>query len=169
MGTLFVRNLAQKVLLQHELIGQLSDGYWENCRPNDHYKPWCRSEIVVAENDEEVGRDFYARKDNYNLSNKELFDIVGTRMLSCARLAKALPMETVEKVIPLLDMDGELTVPTHEGKYWDEKRAGIAELDVVAINKILNDDTLYSKKDLLNDLRDLKKIFRTHKFPKVLS
>lgn len=85
-GILTVRNEAQKILFDQELSGQISDGMWENARPNDHWQPWCNAEVVVGTN---VGRNFYARKDNYNINSSELLSIVGDRML-----------ESVQKVNP---------------------------------------------------------------------
>jgi len=74
-----VRNLAQKVLWEQELSGQISDGRWENSSPHSHWEPWCDATIVV--DPEHVGRNFYARRESYNFSSKELLDIVGDRML----------------------------------------------------------------------------------------
>lgn len=86
-GVLNVRNEAQKVILEKEMFGQISDGMWENTSPHDHWEPWCDATVVVDPTN--VGRNFYARKDNYNLNNKELLEIVGQRML-----------EEVQKVVP---------------------------------------------------------------------
>lgn len=87
-----VRNQAQKILLEKELQGQISDGYWENASPHDHWKPWCNCDVVV--NPENLGRTFWARKDNYNLNNKDLLDIVGDRMLE--EVQKELPAYTAK-------------------------------------------------------------------------
>jgi len=83
MTTLAVRNEAQKILLEREMLGQISDGQWENARPLDHWEPWCNATIIV--DPVNVGRDFYARKDNYNLTSKYLLDIVGDRMLEAVQ------------------------------------------------------------------------------------
>lgn len=79
-----VRNLAQKVLWEEELSGQISDGHWENASPHDHWEAWCRAKVVV--DPEHVGRNFYARRESYNFSAKELLDVVGDRMLEAVRV-----------------------------------------------------------------------------------
>jgi hypothetical protein len=84
MGTLVVRNAAQVALFTKELQGQLSDGYWENTRPHTHWRPWCSATVVVGE---EVGRDFYAGKDNYNFSNRMLLECVGDDMIDTVKKA----------------------------------------------------------------------------------
>ena len=79
MGTLAVRNEAQRILFVEEIAGQISDGAWENARPFDHWIVWCDADVIV--DPDNVGRDFYARKDNYGITRKDLLDIVGERML----------------------------------------------------------------------------------------
>lgn len=79
-----VRNLAQKVLWEQELSGQISDGHWENATPNDHWQPWCNAKVVV--DPERPGRNFWARRESYNFSDKRLLDVVGERMLQAVRV-----------------------------------------------------------------------------------
>jgi hypothetical protein len=76
---LYVRNLAQKILFDKELCGQISDGFWENASPREHWIPWCNATVVVRP--EFLGRNFRAHKDNYRINSAELLDIVGDRML----------------------------------------------------------------------------------------
>lgn len=83
MATLAVRNEAQRLILQKEMLGQLSDGRWENSRPRDHWQPWCRATLIV--DPENVGRDFWVQCDGYNFREKELLEIVGERMLEAVR------------------------------------------------------------------------------------
>lgn len=85
MGTLRVRNLAQKVLWEQELSGQISDGHWENASPHDHWEAWCDAKVVV--DPENVGRDFWARRESYNFTSKDLLDVVGDRMVEAVRVA----------------------------------------------------------------------------------
>jgi hypothetical protein len=84
MSQLRVRNVRQKILFDEEISGQISDGMWENSRPFDHWKPWCDADVVVAE-DGNVGRTFWASRDNYLITSKELLDIVGSRMVGYVR------------------------------------------------------------------------------------
>lgn len=115
-GTLRLRNVEQKVLWDFELSGQISDGRWENSRPYDHWEVWCRAEVVVDPYN--VGRDFYAKRDGYCFTERELLEIVGERMLNAVRTA-----------------------------------TGNAE---------------YSHKDMLADLRDIRKIIKLQSQPRAL-
>lgn len=82
-GTLAVRNEPQKILFDEELSGQISDGMWENTVPHNHWEVWCDAEVIVDPRN--VGRDFYAVRDNYNFVNRELISIVGDRMLQAVQ------------------------------------------------------------------------------------
>lgn len=85
MPHLNVRNRAQQVLFEKELKGQISDGMWENTRPDDHWQVWSGATIRVAESAETLGRNFYAQKDNYNFTSRDLLDVVGDRMIEYVR------------------------------------------------------------------------------------
>lgn len=50
-GVLIVRNAVQKALFEQELNGQISDGYWENSRPYDHWKSFRGIEVRVVQKD----------------------------------------------------------------------------------------------------------------------
>jgi hypothetical protein len=76
---LAVRNESQRRLFEDELKGQLSDGMWENVA-GDHWIAWCDATVVV--DPDNVGRNFYARKDNYNFNSSALLDCIGDRMLA---------------------------------------------------------------------------------------
>lgn len=78
-NTIAVRNPAQAILVEEELKGQLSDGMWENTRPLDHWVQWSRATVVVDPSN--VGRDFWALKDNYRLDHPNLIAWVGDRMI----------------------------------------------------------------------------------------
>lgn len=85
-GTLRFRNIEQKILWDVELSGQISDGRWENSRPYDHWEYWHRDVEVVVDPDN-VGRDFYVRRDGYCFTEKLLLEVVGERMLNAVRSA----------------------------------------------------------------------------------
>jgi hypothetical protein len=77
-----VRTRSQKVLFDSELSGQISDGLWENARPQNHYLPWCKAEVVV--DPISAGRNFYASKDNYNFL--AVIPYIGERMIEAVRV-----------------------------------------------------------------------------------
>ncbi len=159
-NTLTVRSEVQKALFCLELQGQISDGRWENARPYGHYKKWCGCEVVVGEG---IGRDFWAEKDNYNFCDSQLLSVVGERMLRNARRALVYGFERAEELSHVADMEGKLDRPTYEGEYWDRKRAAFdAIVDLAEVQQVSEDKSLYNKKDMLADLKDLKKIVRTN-------
>lgn len=86
MNVIYFRNNIQAALFKAELSGQISDGMWENTRPNNHWKPWCKAEVGV--NPESLGVNFYSSRNNYNFSSKMLLDVVGDRMIWAANLAE---------------------------------------------------------------------------------
>jgi predicted DNA-binding WGR domain protein len=77
-STLRVNTMAQKILFNDELMGQISDGMWENTG-GEGWKDWADATVIV--DPKHVGRNFFARKDNYLLNSKALLDIVGDRMV----------------------------------------------------------------------------------------
>ncbi len=82
-------NNVQKTLWDNELTGQISDGMWENTRPYDHYRFWCRVESCVDPDNVGVSNAYYEKR-NYNFVNKELIEIIGDRMCYMARLSQIL-------------------------------------------------------------------------------
>lgn len=157
MKVLNVRNIAQKVLLENELFGQISDGMWENTSPNDHWEVWSECKVVVDENN--LGRNFYARKDNYNLNSSSLLEIVGDRMLAYVRIAKHLNIEKLPSCLNWIAWSRKY--PTTQGEYYDNLRSELSEYPVETIIDVANDESAYSMKDMKKDLADLKKIFKT--------
>jgi len=172
MPTITVRNVAQAALLEMELKGQISDGHWENARPYDHWEVWCRAAVAVDAT--AVGRDFHARRCNYNLLAPELLAVVGGRMMRYARLATQFGLERAKEIADLLDMEGRLyeilyleklanEERSHStpGTYWAGKLKQRRSIDATRVNYVLENESLYDVVNLRQDLRDLKKIFRT--------
>jgi len=91
LSTIKVANIAQKVLLDTELLGQFSDGFWENSR-NTSWR--YLDEVKIANDTETVGVYFQSEKPydykGYSVNNLELLSYVGDRMLSKARVARFL-------------------------------------------------------------------------------
>lgn len=83
---------ALALVFNHELSGQISDGYWENSKPYDHWKAFNCGVEVVDDNSNKmyvlpnttdvyvrVNTHFYKQR-NYNFASRELYNIVGNRM-----------------------------------------------------------------------------------------
>lgn len=100
--TLRVRNAAQKILWDDELSGQISDGAWENAMPLDHWKPWCRAEVVV--DPANVGRNFYVRKDSYLFTSTSLLEIIGERMIENVVAKTGAPYTRADLLRDLRDL-----------------------------------------------------------------
>jgi hypothetical protein len=151
--TLNVRNIEQAACML-ELDGQISDGHWENARPYDHWRVWTSAKVVV--NPDNVGRNFYAEKSNYNLSDKTLLDIVGRRMLGIVRIARKFGIEVASTL--------EHAVSCDDGLLEDSKHT-LAKLDLAGVSyedvmKALADES-YGMRQMRADLNDLKTIFKT--------
>lgn len=165
------RTPVQKALFELEIQGQLSDGHWENARPYDHWKPWCKAEVLVGE---KPGRDFYAKKDNYALTSKELLSVVAKRMLGYARLTVALGQEAAKAFDHLFDCEGWVGIPTYQDDpgtthpYWSEVRAELEaafetyDRSPEDIREIVESEESYTMKSLLADLREMKQAMKTY-------
>lgn len=160
MPTLAFRNNAQAALFKYELAGQISDGMWENSRPHDHYKPWCKCDVIVDASN--PGKDFFAQRESYNFSSKDLLDVVGERMVYKARLAEVMGYDILKHINWKIE-SGVLKVPTKpEGKtaYYTEEYEAIVALPIEQINAVLADENLYTMKHLRKDLTDMKRIIK---------
>tara|TARA_R110002167_G_C12707228_1_gene655120 strand:- start:23765 stop:24274 length:510 start_codon:yes stop_codon:yes gene_type:complete len=167
MKTLNVRNARQVALFHCELQGQISDGMWENTAGTG-WKQWCETTAVV--NPDQVGVNFFPKKDNFNLNSKQLLEVVGNRMCVYARLADdGFTLAQIELIdSAFLDLDGAFRgLPTYEGAYWDKVRldaAGMLATHPNLLNTVqyaTTDDGGYGMKELRADLKDLKVIFKT--------
>jgi hypothetical protein len=78
----------QALLFELELKGQISDGYWENSKPYDHYRVICEAEVVV--DPDQIGLNFYTSR-SYNFANATLVECVGDRMQLYVLLSKKFP------------------------------------------------------------------------------
>jgi hypothetical protein len=85
-GTITFGSNIQKALWDNEITGQLSDGYWENAKPGDHWIFWCNLNSAVGKPGVDKGSDYPLRV-NYNLVNPDLLDIIGDRMIAIAKMA----------------------------------------------------------------------------------
>lgn len=157
------RTAIQATLWEREIVGQLSDGHWENSIPRDHCRPWCSAEVCVGEN---IGVDFYAQRSTYNLCNKSLLEVVGKRMLAYAKICKFFGRDNVGSLENLLDLDGNFRgLPKYEGKYWDEIREKLNTFGpgtIEAVRQVVDADS-YSMKDLRRDLKEMTQTMRTHR------
>src|SRR5574343_1017916 len=90
MNTIKLATKDQVVLMVCELQGQISDGYWENARPHNHYKGVSGAKVEVANTIDEVGLNFYPQR-KYNFAAPMLLECVGDRMLQYVKFARKYP------------------------------------------------------------------------------
>lgn len=171
-----VKNIQQKVLFNWELCGQLSDGYWENTNPNNHWEIWNQCKCLVS-TDGRYGRNFYAQRDDYNLVANELLEAVGDRMYKYAVIALALgegfddffkelsPKHDPRNIEYFFDKEFNL-IDTQQYVHLDsdyvrEMRAAFNLLPLAHLSIKCKAITFYKMADLKRDLVDLKTIFRT--------
>ena len=120
-ATIYFENNVQAALYKHELTGQISDGYWENSRPSNHWEAPCRAAVAVDADNPRVDNGWFKRR--YDFANKMLVEVVGDRMLNIAALAKAgYPDDIVRQFDEVYD---SMFTDTHE--YWAKKRELFAE------------------------------------------
>lgn len=158
MNTLVVANQQQKTLFECELAGQLSDGYWENARPNRHWMDWCCLNVVVGTN---VGRNFHPLRDKYNLTNAELLNVVGKRMLAYARWSFIFSVDMIKQLDKLLNIYGEWRgIPNEDGEYWDKVRANLNGHNCGLARSLLENEDLYTMRSLKADLHGIQLAMR---------
>ena len=193
VSTLTFRTVSQAALFEHELKGQLSDGHWENFEGPDqfveereqrqrdygygglcvddhgedhnpywgHWKVWSDADVAVGQ---DVGRDFDAVYDRYDLGDVDLLSVVGKRMVRYVRIAMRYGLGSVGKLQHALDLDGSFSgMPDYEGKYWDEVRTELADVDIDGLRRVVEDDSIYSWRDLIMDLAEMKTTIRIRK------
>lgn len=158
---LTVKTQIQKLLFDQELLGQISDGMWENARPHNHYKSWFCS-VVVGD---QVGRNFYAEKDNYNFLNREMLEIIGERMVIMVRVKKAIPELSDEICCMLGDTSieelKELCITGHSTCWKSQLQEILAVTTEIEVERARNDETLYTIKELRKDLKELRIAIKT--------
>jgi hypothetical protein len=156
MNKINFANQIQVALFKNELTGQISDGMWENARPFDHYKVWCRAEVSI--NPLNVGVNFYAQKNNYNFTSQDLLSVVGDRMLNIANMT--------ENGISLKDSGdfndfGYSWASIKVEPYWKEKCARFIEVFGSEEGYKTACKGSYDMKKLKKELGEMKAIIRT--------
>jgi len=177
MNTIRVRNFEQKVLLDLELKGQISDGNWENSAPFDHWKAPCHAEVIVDPSN--IGVNFHLMR-KYDFTSADLLSVVRTRMITYVRLARAFGIEDAHQLEHLYETIDENCKAVDTVKFesempsWlasrPESSSIVARLETADSREFLESLATISTKDrksgqynlqsLMKDLEDLKVIFR---------
>ncbi|MFA6510124.1 MAG: hypothetical protein WCV62_06725 [Candidatus Peribacteraceae bacterium] len=142
-----------------ELLGQLSDGMWENSNPHDHWKFWHQGEVLYTPDAPvstiELENYAYPKKVAYGFSR--LIPIVGDRMLPNARMGKALgqrcndrqAVEAGEYMPATMEIWEENKIHNSWKYPWaGEKMEYISHSDALRFY-----ETVYTMKDMKRDLK----------------
>ena len=161
-------------LWRAEIAGQLSDGAWENASPRDHWRFWCNLESKLGPAPKLVSTS-RPTKINYGLS--ALISIVGDRMLSIGRIARALhrvgmdittadnaTFRSADELIDFAPTFEEFLKEQALGKWSGPVGYGAADngwkremIDSIPLSLVAEFyKTTYTLKDLRNDLRAIK-------------
>lgn len=154
---LVVRNDVQKNLFNIELSGQISDGMWENASPNGHWREWCNCEVEVGNN---VGIDFYPKKNNYLFNSKQLLECVGDRMLKICQMTIAGFNEDEIKIAYDYDLDylEKLASGNSSTDYWKSQLEKYKSIPQEKFEILKEVD--FTMKDMIKQLQDLRKIIK---------
>jgi hypothetical protein len=158
----------QAAIWNEELIGQISDGQWENTNNTD-WEKWCDADVEVGS---EIGRNFkYVKKDNFMFNSKKLIEIVGDRMVVYAILGDffknaQVKLDVIEYTLNVkIDNDyniTDVTLTSNTGEFWDKRRAYVESIGFNEIKKVLIESP-YNLKSLRADLRAISKTIKTVK------
>lgn len=165
-GTLTFRNPDQKVIWECELLGQLSDGQWENAMPYDHWEPWSNAEVTVDPDD--VGRDFDVKKDGYGFTRKDFVDCdfsgngtysLGDRIMGYVRVARTFGYDKdVRAIADYGDRsDGYIS------EYVTAETRAIIVNERERIAAVIGDESIYNRTQMMADLRDISAIIKVIK------
>lgn len=159
------RNADQVFLYECELKGQISDGYWENASPQDHYEVMCDAKAKVDEDN--LGRNFTPLR-RYNFAAPDLVNVVGDRMITFVQ---------TKRVFPDLDFDDHwdwcledgaedlrrLSESLPDRKYWSEKIEKMEKFFGMSLEEAEKKIKAnpYSRKNLMRDLKDMSRIVNT--------
>jgi hypothetical protein len=151
-GTITFPNRSCLALWTCEILGQMSDGLWENSKPHDHWQFWSDLEPRIADDCKVVTDEAWkCRKTGYNLTS--LLEYVGDRMLAVGRMACITDDQSIWRHAEAIDR-------MSLAEFYAAKKAG-------SLGEIPDDiytrynATHYTIKDLKKDLARIKSVMKT--------
>ena len=155
-------------LWEDEILGQLSDGAWENATPHDHWQAWGRAGVEVGSPAGYYG--FRPKRTSYGLNS--LIEYIGDRMqthLGLMRILKAKgvnPDEFKHNLLPDDPADFDSTVKYAQGdakntdtKYWAEKLQKWQDMGITREMVVMAKEKT-SETDLRKVLRGIQKTIK---------
>ena len=159
-GVIFLPTYSAIAIWGWEITGQMSDGAWENSKPDEHWVFWANLEERFGI--PEVQANGRPLKQGYNLAG--LIEYVGDRMIAYGKFGKAvgplvLSMNEPRSIVEDLPTKGPIYFKEWKAEQQmaksylrDEKMwQGLSQ-------KVVDDylDTVYTEKDLRKDLAIIK-------------
>lgn len=140
-GTIYFETPSQAALFSNELQGQISDGAWENAGPVDHWKFWCDLSVKVDDSNPRIVAEGYCPRNTYGINRKDLLEVVGSRMMSIAVVAKFLGNHWSDSTRYSLECLEDLFEWN-----WRTQKVETKKVDVIkTINNKINKYRTYSK------------------------
>ena len=167
-NTIYLPTASAVALWDWELVGQFSDGMWENTQPYDHWRAWANVDVKLG-NPRVNTNNYRVQKRNYGLS--QLKKYVGDRMLAYGKFGKAVGND-----ILLLLKDGLRTIiedlPTEPITLNQLKKqiAGTWKKNYVRFDHLTNEhlekfySITYTEKELNQDLKNIKAAMQNEVF-----
>lgn len=149
-GTIYLPTPSAIALWQGEILGQMSDGMWENTKPDNHWVFWGKMNVALGT--PKLDSSEPPVKSSYNLAG--LLEYVGDRMVNIGRMGKAGADESVTH------HGGAEDMPSTFEEFKNMQTKG--DYTAGKLQKITDDlaqkyyATKYDMKDLKNDLRSIK-------------
>ena len=146
-----------EILWQNEVLGQLSDGHWENATPRHHYDFWYDAQVIV---DGQIGYKGNPSKTNYNPLSllSPSFEITNRMLSYIAAIRLNKDPDLAEYVV---DWANKMKNPG-EDKYWLEVSQKVKNEFGEDIDKA-REEILQaaSVQDVKTALKEIKQMFRT--------
>lgn len=161
---LIVRNRQQKAILLCELIGQISDGFWENA-VGTTWEMWCQlnwDNVIVSKDESEHGfYDASKISTRFNFVNDMLLECVGDRMRAYAKLSMYMDDKELAELIKQCKSHHYLITTINEYDKCNDERKNIY-LKHGITREVLEGiiATPYQIDQLIEDMEDLKKIIK---------
>lgn len=172
-GIIILPSLSACALFEHELMGQFSDGLWENATPHEHWKFWCRLEVKfdpTAPPIVQTDRPWVCKKTGYNIA--ALYGssmLLADRMLAMGRMGRAVHAINRTSITRGEAKASEYMPSTLTGFILAQCPRGMSDYvgeHLSRINRAVAESfyaTSYSMKDLKVDVVDIKTAMKSMK------
>lgn len=179
---ILVKNNVQKMLLEKELYGQFSDGFWENSK-NRSWKFFDDTKVIINKIDKKVGFVMEGKGlgyKGYSCNNKDLIECVGDRMKRASAFVRFNNVEDlndteylfIESVMGYNQTIDEERVnqvlkncerQSTESNYWKEKYEKVtAMIEKYGVDNIVAGmNSKFDNKNLRNNLKDITSALKT--------